>query len=152
MRRLNEEGKITYHFVDKGESLTSAVNTFFKMFVESREDKANFLTEQMKEYFRLLVDKMKEIGLLKLGVLELDDKPIAEIMCFDYNDCIYLYNSGYDPQYVTLSAGLLSKVFAIKDSIEKGKKRFDFLKGDEPYKGHLGGNPVSLYRCRINVV
>jgi CelD/BcsL family acetyltransferase involved in cellulose biosynthesis len=152
MRRLTEEGKIEYRFIDKGEKLTSAVDTFFKMFVESRQDKAAFLTEQMKEYFRLLVDTMTEIGLLKLGVLELDDKSIAEIMCFDYNDCIYLYNSGYDPQYVSLSAGLLSKVFAIKDSIEKGKKKFDFLKGAEPYKGHLGGKEVPLYRCRINVV
>jgi CelD/BcsL family acetyltransferase involved in cellulose biosynthesis len=152
MRRLTEEGKIEYRFIDKGEKLTSAVETFFKMFVESRQDKAAFLTEQMKSYFKLLVDKMADIGLLKLGILELDDKPVAEIMCFDYGDCIYLYNSGYDPQYVTLSAGLMSKVFAIKDSIEKGKKRFDFLKGAEPYKGHLGGKEVALYRCRINIV
>ena len=72
-------------------------------------------------------------------------------MCFDYNGCIYLYNSGYDPQYVGLSAGLLSKVYAIQDSIEKGKKRFDFLKGAEPYKGHLGGKEVPLYRCQIAI-
>ncbi|MHB8104800.1 MAG: GNAT family N-acetyltransferase [Dehalococcoidales bacterium] len=152
MRRLTEEGKIEYRFIEKGEKLNATVETFFKLFVESREDKAAFLTEQMKEYFKLLVDKMSDIGLLKLGVLELDEKPIAEIMCFDYNDCIYLYNSGYDPKYVSLSAGLLSKVYAIKEGIEKGKKRFDFLKGAEPYKGHLGGKEVPLSRCQINVV
>jgi CelD/BcsL family acetyltransferase involved in cellulose biosynthesis len=119
--------------------------------VESRQDKAAFLTEQMKSYFNLLVNTMAGNGLLRLGVLELDSKPVAEIMCFDYNDCIYLYNSGYDPKYVSLSAGLLSKVFAIKDSIEKGKKRFDFLKGAETYKYHLGGKEVPLYRCRISI-
>jgi CelD/BcsL family acetyltransferase involved in cellulose biosynthesis len=151
MRRLTEEGKIDYRFIDKGGELASAVEIFFKMFVESRQDKAAFLTDHMKEYFRLLVDKMSEIGLLKLGVLELDGKPIAEIMCFDYNDCIYLYNSGYDPKYVSLSAGLLSKVYAIQDSIEKGKKKFDFLKGAEPYKGHLGGKEIPLYRCQIAI-
>jgi CelD/BcsL family acetyltransferase involved in cellulose biosynthesis len=152
MRRLTEEGKIEYRFIEKGGELKAAVDTFFKMFVESRQDKAAFLTEQMKSYFKLLVDTMAGIGLLKLGVLELDDKQVAEIMCFDYQNCIYLYNSGYDPQYVSLSAGLLSKVFAIKDSIEKGSKRFDFLKGAEPYKGHLGGKEVPLYRCQINIV
>ncbi len=149
MRRLTEEGKIVYRFIDKGEELASVLDIFFKLFVESRQDKAAFLTEHMKEYFRLLVEKMSGIGLLKLGVLELDGKPIAEIMCFEYNDCIYLYNSGYDPKYVSLSAGLLSKVYAIKDSIEKGKKKFDFLKGAEPYKGHLGGKEIPLYRCQI---
>jgi CelD/BcsL family acetyltransferase involved in cellulose biosynthesis len=121
------------------------------MFVESRQDKAVFLTEQMKSFFRLLADTMGGVGLLRLGVLELDTQPVAQIMCFDYNDCIYLYNSGYDPDYVSLSAGLLSKVLAIKDSIEKGKSRFDFLKGAEVYKYHLGGREVPLYRCQITI-
>jgi CelD/BcsL family acetyltransferase involved in cellulose biosynthesis len=151
MRRLMEEGKIEYRFIDRSGALLPAMDTFFRMFVESRQDKAAFLTDRMKSYFNLLAEKMAEIGLLRLGVLELDGKPVAEIMCFDYNDCIYLYNSGYDPQYVALSAGLLSKVFAIKDSIEKGKKRFDFLKGAEMYKYRLGGKEVPLYRCQINL-
>ena len=151
MRRLGEEGEIEYRFIDSGGALKPAMDTFFKMFVESRQDKAAFLTEQMKSYFNLLADTMAGNGLLRLGVLELDNKPVAEIMCFDYNDCIYLYNSGYDPQYVSLSAGLLSKVYAIKDSIERGKKRFDFLKGAETYKNRLGGKEVPLYRCRITI-
>ena len=151
LRRLTEEGKIEYRFIEKGGELPAAMDTFFKMFTESRQDKAVFLTEQMKSYFRLLVDTMKEIGILKLGILELDGKPVAEIMCFDYNDCMYLYNSGYDPQYVSLSVGLLSKALAVKDSIEKGKKRFDFLKGADTYKEHLGGKEVPLYRCQIHI-
>ena len=151
MRRLAEEGQIEYRITDSGGALKPAMDTFFKMFVESRQDKAAFLTEQMKSYFNLLADTMAGNGLLRLGVLELDNKPVAEIMCFDYNDCIYLYNSGYDPQYVSLSAGLLSKVYAIKDSIERGKKRFDFLKGAETYKNRLGGKEVPLYRCRITI-
>jgi len=151
MRRLTEEGKIEYRFIAEGGALMPAMDTFYRMFVESRQDKAAFLTEQMKSYFNLLVNTMAENGLLRLGILELDNKPVAEIMCFDYHDCIYLYNSGYDPQYVALSAGLLSKVFAIKDSIENGKKRFDFLKGAETYKYRLGGQEVPLYRCRIRI-
>lgn len=151
MRRLTEEGKIEYRSIDKGGTLTPAMDTFYRMFVESRQDKAAFLTEKMKSFFNLLADTMAGNGLLRLGILELDSKPVAEIMCFDYNDCIYLYNSGYDPQYVSLSAGLLSKVYAIKDSIDKGKKRFDFLKGDEGYKYRLGGKEVPLYRCQISI-
>ncbi|MGD1118782.1 MAG: GNAT family N-acetyltransferase, partial [Dehalococcoidales bacterium] len=151
MRRLLEEGEIDYRFISRGGELKSAMDTFFRMFVESRQDKAAFLTEQMKSYFIRLAETMAGSGLLRLGVLELDGKPVAEIMCFDYNGCIYLYNSGYDPKYVALSAGMLSKVYAIKDSIEQGKKRFDFLKGAEIYKYRLGGREVPLFRCRINI-
>jgi CelD/BcsL family acetyltransferase involved in cellulose biosynthesis len=89
--------------------------------------------------------------MLRLGVLELDGKSVAQIICFDYNNCIYLYNSGYDPDYVSLSAGLLSKTLSIKDSIESGRNKFDFLKGSEVYKYHLGGHEVPLYNCRITL-
>jgi CelD/BcsL family acetyltransferase involved in cellulose biosynthesis len=102
-------------------------------------------------FFRSLSGAMAGLRLLKLGMLELDGRPLAEIMCFDYQDCIYLYNSGYDPAYVSLSAGLLSKVLAIKAGIETGKKRFDFLKGEETYKSHLGGREVPLFRCQITI-
>ncbi len=151
LRRLNEEGTIDYRFVNEGPELSSIMDTFFKMFVESRQDKASFMTEKMGSFFRLLADAMARAGLLRLGVLALDGKPLAEIMCFDYQGCMYLYNSGYDPRYVSLSAGLLSKVLAIKDSIEKGRKKFDFLKGEETYKHHLGGREVPLFRCTITI-
>jgi CelD/BcsL family acetyltransferase involved in cellulose biosynthesis len=151
LRRLNEEGKIEYRFIESGSELPGALDTFFRMFVESRQDKAEFLTDRMKTFFRSMTAAMAEISLLKLGVLELDGKPVAEILCFDYQGGIYLYNSGYDPQYVSLSAGLLSKVLAIKNSIENGRKKFDFLKGQETYKYHLGGKEVPLYRCRITM-
>jgi CelD/BcsL family acetyltransferase involved in cellulose biosynthesis len=94
---------------------------------------------------------MAEAGVLKLGVLELDRLPVATIMCFNYNERMYLYNSGYHPQYRSLSAGLLSKVLAIKVSIQEGKKRFDLLKGNEPYKYHLGGREVLISRCQITM-
>jgi CelD/BcsL family acetyltransferase involved in cellulose biosynthesis len=151
LRRLEEAGNLEFRFIDDASSVPGAVDTFFKMFTESRKDKAAFLTEKMEAYFRLLTVNMAGAGLLRLGVLALDTKPVAQIICFDYNDCIYLYNSGYDPDYVSLSAGLLSKVLAIKDSIGKGKRKFDFLKGSETYKYHLGGKEVPLYRCLIEL-
>jgi CelD/BcsL family acetyltransferase involved in cellulose biosynthesis len=150
LRRLSEAGKVDYRFVD-GASVTGAMDIFLKMFAGSRQDKADFLTGQMESFFRLLADAMNGAGLLRLGVLELDAQPTAMIICFDYNDCRYLYNSGYDPAYDSLSAGLISKVLGIKDSIQRGGKRFDFLKGAESYKYHLGGKEVALYRCQITM-
>ena len=151
LRRLWEAGKVDYHFVKNSEAVHDAMSVFLKMFSESRQDKATFLTARIESFFRSLAEAMAEIGLLRLGILELDMLPAAMIMCFDYSDCVYLYNSSYDPQYNSLSVGLLSKVLCIKESIQEGKKRFDFLKGDEAYKYHLGGREVPLYRCQITI-
>jgi CelD/BcsL family acetyltransferase involved in cellulose biosynthesis len=151
LRRLQEAGKIAYRQVSDAASVPGVLDTFFKMFTDSRRDKAAFLTEKREAFFRAMTANLAAAGLLRLGVLELDGRPVAQIICFDYDNCIYLYNSGYNPDYVSLSAGLLSKVLAIKDSIEKGRRKFDFLKGPETYKYHLGGKEVPLYRCLISL-
>ena len=139
-----------YRFVSHRAAIPETMELFFRMFTESRQDKAAFLTEKMKSFFVLLADTMAQKDLLKIGTLILNEQPIAEIMCFDFNRCIYLYNSGYDPNYTSLSAGLVCKILAIKAGIEQSYKRFDFLKGAETYKYHLGGKEVPLYRCQIN--
>ena len=92
---------------------------------------------------------MAEIGLLRFGILELNTVPTAIVMCFDYHDCVYLYNSGYDPAYSWLSVGLLLKAFCIKEAIALGKRRFDFLRGAEPYKYDLGGKDLPVYMCLV---
>ena len=60
-----------------------------------------------------------------------------------------IYNSGYDPQYAYLSVGLLSKAACLRHAIEDGRKRLDFLRGNEPYKYDLGGKDLQVYRCLI---
>ena len=149
LRRLSEVARVSYRFIQDGASLPGAIDTFLKMFTGSREDKAAFLTPRTESFFRELADTMGRAGMLRLGVLELDGLPAAMIMCFAYDSCLYLYNSGYDLRYTSLSVGLLSKVMAIKNSIEQGMSRFDFLKGNEVYKYHLGGREVPIYRCQI---
>ena len=103
----------------------------------------------MEGFFRAVANAMAEQGLLRLNVLELEKSTVAATMCFDYRDTVYLYNSGYEPDYGGLSVGVISKALCIKDGIERKKKRFDFLKGGEAYKLHLGGSELPLYACSL---
>ncbi len=146
-RRLEEEGDINYRIIESAEP--EVLDIFFRLMRVSREDKAAFLTPQMESFFRALAQTMAEARMLRFGVLEISAKPVAAVMCFDYNDKVYLYNSGYDPEYGYVSVGLLSKLLSIKDSIERGRKVYDFLKGPEEYKYRLGGREIPIYSCRI---
>jgi CelD/BcsL family acetyltransferase involved in cellulose biosynthesis len=146
-RRLEEEGDINYRTFEEAEQ--QVLDTFFKLMRASREDKAAFLTAQMESFFRSIAQTMAEAQLLRFGILEISAKPVAAVMCFDYNDKVYLYNSGYDPEYGILSVGLLSKLLSIKDSIERGRKCYDFLKGPEEYKYRLRGREIPIYSCNI---
>lgn len=149
LRRLEETGKAAYRCHESRQAVSEAMDTFLKLFSLSREEKASFMTEEKAVFFRQVADEMAKKGLLRLGTLEFDGQPAAMIMAFDYDDAIYLYNSGYDPRYDHLSVGILSKLLCIRESIERGKKKWDFLKGKETYKYHLGGREVPVYRCQI---
>jgi CelD/BcsL family acetyltransferase involved in cellulose biosynthesis len=149
LRRLAEAGRIDYYYVKGDQNLGSLMDDFMRLFALAREEKAGFMTGEMETYFRSLASALAGIGVLRLGALDVDGRRVAMIMCFDYNNCTFLYNSGCDPQYESLSVGLLSKVLCIKESIQEGKKKFDFLKGGEVYKQRLGGKEIPLHRCHI---
>lgn len=151
LRRFEEVGKMSYNLVPDTTSAQEFLGIFLKMFVESREDKAKFLTPQAEGFFRDLTVTMAEHGLLRGGILELDNTPMAAVLAFDYKDTVYLYNSCFDPAQSQLSVGVLSKVLLIRDSIERGKKIFNFLKGAERYKYHLGGKEIQLQNCHITL-
>ena len=149
LRRLHEAGEVNYRIAGDNQTVADTIDLFLKFFQESRNDKEIFLTTKRESFFRSLARAMAQDRLLQIGILELDAKPVAAIMCFNYNDTVYLYNNGYDPHYRSLSIGLLSKILCIKDSIKRGRKKFDFLKGAEEYKYRLGGQEVHLQRCQI---
>lgn len=71
------------------------------------------------------------------------------MLCFDHEDTLSLYNSGYDPAYAALSVGIVSKELCVKDAIESGRRAVDFLRGREPYKYHLGGKDRMVSRVKI---
>jgi len=50
----------------------------------------------------------------------------------------YFYNAGVDPYARDLSPGVLMSALAIGDAIAAGRRRFDYLRGDEAYKYEWG--------------
>jgi CelD/BcsL family acetyltransferase involved in cellulose biosynthesis len=149
LRRLQEAGPFAYRSVDAPEAVDAAMDMFLHLFTISRPDKRAFMTPAREAFFRSLARSMALWGLVRLGFLDIDGEPAAAVMCFDYRGTVYLYNSGFDPRFRHLNAGLLCKVLSIRDSIQRGKKVYDFLKGAEPYKQRLGGRPVPLQQCRV---
>jgi CelD/BcsL family acetyltransferase involved in cellulose biosynthesis len=151
LRRLDAAGQVEYRFVEDVNTVRPEIDTFIALFRSNRSDKAAFMTPQMAAYFRSLAESMAAHHMLKLAFLELDGQPVATVLCFDNGSTVYLYNSGYDMRFSSLSVGLLSKVLSIKESIKRGRRKYDFLKGDEKYKQYLGGRPLPLFSYRIHL-
>ncbi len=151
LRRLqSEKENWNYRVLEKTEEVEAFIPDFFELFKENTE-KENFLTDQMQQYFQTLISSGVKDNYARFGLLDIDGRTAAAVLYFDYLDRIYLYNSGFKYAYRDLSAGLLSKVLCIKDSIASGRKVFDFLKGQEVYKSRLGGKPIPIYTITIPI-
>ncbi len=151
IRRLEEAGRISCSVVKDREEVSAAMDIFIRLFRSNRVEKTLFMNAAIESFFRGLADAMAEFGFVRLFLLKIDDTYAAAALCFDYLSTMYLYNNGYDKEYSPLSVGFISKVFSIRHGISMGREKYDFLKGDEAYKGRLGGMPVKLYRCLVTL-
>jgi CelD/BcsL family acetyltransferase involved in cellulose biosynthesis len=149
LRRLeNNAAAAGFRVLEGQAAVSAAMDDFIMLFRQNREDKAAFMNDRMEAYFRLLVEYVPG---MRIGLLHVDGTPAAGVLCCDHGGVRYLYNSGYDARRAQLSVGILCKIYSIGDSIARGQKRYNFLKGNEIYKRQLGGSPVPIYSCMINM-
>lgn len=151
LRRLHDAGQIAYQLARNKTDVEKAMEDFLLHFRTNRPDKAAFMTPRMAVFFRTLARNLSEAGILKLFSLTIDGISAAEVLCFDFRSTRYLYNNAYDGYFSSLSVGVMSKVFSIRDGIRMGLKTYDLLKGAEAYKYRLGGKSIHIYSCRIDL-
>ncbi len=149
MRRLEAAGQIQLVETTKG-TLLSDFQIFLELMAESRDEKRDFMLPEREEFFREIIEWSFEAGFLRLLFLELEGERVATTISFDYAGRRLLYNSGYRLEYAPLAVGLMLNALCIKDAIERGLIYFDFLRGPEPYKYHLGGQNIGLHRIIVN--
>ena len=77
------------------------------------------------------------------------DRTVYMLAGFAAAGTCYFYNAGMDPAAADLSPGVVGTALYLRDRLERGETRFDFLRGDEPYKYDWGARDVPLDRLSI---
>lgn len=149
LRRLEAGDNARQYSCEDPATLAEYMPEFFRLMRASSHDKDDFLTEERELFFKDMAVRLADKGIFKLFFLEVDNIRVASCIAFDYGDAYLLYNSGYDPEYSSLSVGLLNKALCLKEAVEKGKSTFDFLRGTERYKYDLGGQNQIVYQMTI---
>nr|NIO67997.1 GNAT family N-acetyltransferase [Anaerolineae bacterium] len=150
MRRIEREADVHWYIVDQGRDLAEEIEAFIELHQKSSADKDDFMDEQMKDFFRAVAHVLQAPGWLQLAFIEVDGRKAASMLNFDYEDAILVYNSGYDPQHrAHLSPGIVLLAYCIQHAIALERAKFDFLRGDEPYKYRFGARETKVYRLII---
>ena len=85
-------------------------------------------------FLRSAASELLKADLLELIVASIDGVPVATQFALVDDECWYFYQSGMNPDASQLRPGLSVFCHAIRETIEAGRKRFDMMRGDEPYK------------------
>ncbi len=149
-RRLEEAGGWTIAETS-ATTLPQDLEVFFDLHARSTRAKADFMTEEVKTFFRHICAHVEEAGWLSLRTLIHQGKPLAAVLGFIYRDKLLLYNSGYDPEYNQLGPGFVLMTEEIRLAIEAGLAEVDFLRGNEKYKYYLGATDRPLVHLTVEL-
>jgi CelD/BcsL family acetyltransferase involved in cellulose biosynthesis len=101
----------------------------------------------IQAFHRKVAPELLDRAVLRFYGLRLEGRLVATLYSFFEREAVYCYLQGFDPAYASLSAGTLLLGAVIEDAISEGKKRVDFLRGQESYKYSWGVKDVPT--CRI---
>jgi CelD/BcsL family acetyltransferase involved in cellulose biosynthesis len=89
--------------------------------------------------YQFLVDLLPEftsLGWWRIAILRAGKALAAYQICFAVNGVAYLWSLAHHPEYETYSPGKLLLRLHLEACYKEGFKEFDFMAGDESYKGH----------------
>lgn len=150
IRRAQSGAEWEWRTAHTGADVERDMPVFFRLQAASASQKATFLTDEMRTFFRRIAEQSLEHGILRLSVFKRDGVDIAATFSFLYRGRWLLYNSGYDPAYAAHSPGIAAVALAMQDAINEKAVAFDFLSGDESYKYQLGAS--NTHTCRVTAV
>jgi CelD/BcsL family acetyltransferase involved in cellulose biosynthesis len=104
---------------------------------------------QSRVFARRLFELHGADGPPRLTFLTVGGRRIGAGIHFDTDDGYLYYNAGLDPDARDLSPGVLMVYAYVRRAMAAGKRRIDFLRGNEPYKYEWGAVDEPIQRLLI---
>ena len=104
---------------------------------------------QSRVFFRRLFELHGPDGPLRLTFLTVGGRRIAAGIHFETEDGYFYYNAGVDPDARDLSPGVVMVHAYVARALAAGKRRLDFLRGNEPYKYEWGAVDEPIQRLLV---
>jgi CelD/BcsL family acetyltransferase involved in cellulose biosynthesis len=93
--------------------------------------------------------ELMRAGVARLVLVERGDQAIGALLTFTGATTCYAYQMGTNPDCLADSPGWLLVCAALQAGLERHESALDLLRGDEPYKGRMGGVPRSMLQVRV---
>ena len=130
IKRLSSIGTIHLKRIQGQPEIAHHLNCFFRFYERTWKGK-----EPNPEFYFCLCKEFEALGQLYFYVLEVDEHPVAYLICLYANGVMYGIKTTYDPSYYAFSPGVVLFYKCIEAmSRIPGIKEFDIGRGNEQFK------------------
>ena len=151
IRRLeSEDFRATVHWAPE------SIETVWPVFVDLHQRRrislgqpGCFADPRFEKFLKTASMRLAESAESQINLIFHKDQPLACNLEFAAGNTIYMYQTGLDPDQMQLEPGHITFCWAIRESIDRHYRWFDFLRGDEPYKKLWNSERIPLYRTRL---
>ena len=154
MRRAESSGPLEFRLVDP---TPEAVDAFIDLHQSRWGDEGLFPDTPGGERSRRFLHRLAELETaegdgrqLQLGRMDAGGRLVFATVGFDDGTTCYFYNAGMDPEARELSPGVTGTAAYIRDRLAAGRRRFDFLRGNESYKYEWGAVDEPIHRLLVS--
>lgn len=153
LRRAAAAGEVS---IEIAAPTAGALDAFIDLHRARFEQEGLFPDTEGGERSRRFIHRLGELelaegerGQLHVALIRCGPRLIFAALAFDDGRTCFLYNSGMDPSASETSPGVTGTATYIHDRLAAGRRRFDFLRGDEPYKYEWGAVDEPIERLLV---
>ncbi len=129
-KRLDKQGRWKIRLFRGQQQLQPGIDAYWQVYNASWKQREPYL-----EFIDGLIRLAAKRDWLRLGVLYVNDQPIAVQLWLVYRGTASIYKLAYDEHFKALSPGSVLSQFMFEQVIDGDKvKEIDYLVGDETYK------------------
>lgn len=99
---------------------------------------------------RKLISELGDAGFIRFDELWFQGECRSSVYGLDDGNTFYNYSSGSDPEFSSLSVGLVLLGLSVKNASQRGNTTYDFLRGDESYKFDWANQTNHLVTVNLN--
>lgn len=151
IRKLESRGPVHIERVMEPAEINMAIQRFISLHRKSEPAKQEFWQKEgVPEFFQKLLSLFSLEEWTELYLLTIEGMLIGALVDFLYDDTLFLYNVAYDRDFSSLSPGFYLFSHSIKQAIEEGREKADFLRGREKYKYFFGANDNKIITLTLS--
>jgi CelD/BcsL family acetyltransferase involved in cellulose biosynthesis len=137
LSRAAKTGEVTLEVLTERDAIRAASSDAWRLEASGWKQSAGTAITcepAVHDFYSTLIDRGTEAGWLQLLFLKLGGQRVAVSYGACFQRRLFLFKTGYDPEYATCAPFKLLTYFAISDACGRGLTEVDFLGDAEPWK------------------